>query len=109
VASPFIRVNNGENVAGRHKRNFWDVQGPASYVNGTGIRVDPAIVGLKSIINLDPSGMNSAGLTWYAVALTPATAAGPAYLRIMVRSTGAEVANGVNLSAAIFRFEAVGV
>lgn len=108
MASPFIRVNNGENIAGKHRRPFWDVQGPASYINGTGIAVSPANVGMKQIITLDPAGTNAAGLTWSLRCVNPTTIGGPAYLRAFVQATGLEVANAVNLSAGIFRFEAIG-
>lgn len=112
MASPFIKVPNGENIAGIHKRNVWDVQGPASYVNGVGIPVYPQNVTVKSIISLDVMGGNAASQLYTAKPTTPVptagTAIGPAYLRIYVQATGAEVANATNLSAAIFRFEAIG-
>jgi hypothetical protein len=108
MASPFQRILNGENIAGKHRRNVWRVVGPASYVNGTGIRVDPAAVGMKVIFSLDPLGCNAAGLTWALRPIDPTTVTGPAFLRAFVQATGAEVANGVNLSTAIYTFEAIG-
>jgi hypothetical protein len=112
MASPFIKVPNGENIAGIHKRNIWDVTGPASYVNGVGFPVSPVNVGLKQILAIDFMGGNAAAQAYSPKPITPVPAGGNpvavSYVRVYVQSTGAEVANATNLSAVIFRFEAIG-
>jgi hypothetical protein len=113
MASPFVKVPNGENVAGLHKRNIWDVTGPTSYVNGTGFAVYPQNVGLKSILALDFMAGNATAQAYTCKPITPTAPvlAGqppPSYVRVYVQSTGAEVANATNLSTSTFRFEAIG-
>jgi hypothetical protein len=109
MANPVVLVRNGENISGKHRRNFFDLTGPASYVNGTGVAIAPAVVGMKTIITLDFTSSNAAGLAWVGRPVIPATGGNqPSFVRFYVQATGAEVANAVNLSTGIFRFEAAG-
>lgn len=85
-----------------------DIAGPASYANPGGQVVSATKFAMLSGLRFVVAGISSDGLnTVYAV--SPAGRASPTVvLRWFVTATGAEVANGVNLSTKTVRVTAIG-
>lgn len=86
-----------------------DVNGPASYVAGTGQSVASAFFGLPSGIRFASSmGVTSDGANLVEITTPAGSANKTIVLRWYVATTGAEVGNGVNLSAKKIRILAIG-
>jgi hypothetical protein len=85
-----------------------DINGPASYTNGTGNAVSARAFGMDTLKSLLPMGLSASG-NYYAKVISVAGRGKPTMLvKWFVASTNAEVANAVNLSAEVLTFQGMG-
>jgi hypothetical protein len=85
-----------------------DVAGPASYQQGARPVISANTFAMQTVRFVNGMGLSQSG-TYYARTVSiPGPAKTSVAVRYFVTATGAEVANGTNLSGEIFRFEAIG-
>ena len=88
--------------------NINDVNGPAAYVTG-GVSQSVNALGLTSAAWMDSIGLSKSG-NYYQRIWAPSGPGQTSFkIQYYVASSNAEVGNGVNLSAEVFRMSAVGV
>lgn len=84
-----------------------DINGPASYTNGTGNAVSPQNFGLQTF-KFATGGISTDGTTGIEFKTISGPGATSIIARFYVVSTGAEVANATDLSGKTFRVMALG-
>jgi hypothetical protein len=102
------RFSQSPQNVGTRKHFIGDFIGPASYVNGTGVQINAGDFLFNRSIGIMHIS-NSQDLLYAAKVIYDKSGSQASfYVKFYVIATGAEVANGVDLSGKTFRIEAWG-